>query len=292
MTEEDGSRHRIKQIEVMVSETIRETHDTSTVVFFTGNDHLDYKPGHFLTIDPHQFRALDRFAAYLEDQKGRREPPRAYSLYSAPHERYLATTVKEETYESGVTRYPPLLSPLLVNRLPVGTKVIVTGFTGPYTLPDDIESRTDHVVHICAGSGSVPNMSILKHALEHHPTIRHTFLYGNKTWADVIYAKQLRAMQNAHPDTLKVVHALSRERKDDATELIVNSRISRELVRAHVPDTDSAEFFVCGPGITKWDKLRARESGSTPAPRFLESTLTILGDLGIKNERIHRESYG
>ncbi|MDA1093994.1 MAG: oxidoreductase [Acidobacteria bacterium] len=292
MAENDGTRRRIKQIEVMVSETIRETHDTSTVVFFTGNDRLDYKPGHFLMIDPHQFRALDRFTAYLEDQKGRKEPPRAYSLYSAPHEQYLATTVKEETYQSGVTRYPPLLSPLLVNRLPVGTKVVVTGFTGPYTLPDDIESRTDHVVHICAGSGSVPNMSILKYALLHHPTIRHTFLYGNKTWADVIYAKQLRAMRDAHPDTLTVVHALSREQKRDSAELIVHGRVSRELVRTYVPDTDSAEFFVCGPGVTKWDTLRAQEAGTTPSPRFLESTLALLDDLGIKKDRIHSESYG
>lgn len=292
MSEGTSVRRRIKQIEVMVSETIRETHDTMTVVFFTGNDRLDYKPGHFLTIDPHQFRALDRFTAYLEDQKGLREPPRAYSLYSAPHEQYLATTVKEETYQSGVTKYPPLLSPLLVNRLPVGTKVIVTGFTGPYTLPDDIESRTDHLVHICAGSGSVPNLSILKHALHHHPGIRHTFLYGNKTWADVIYAEQLRAMQEAHPDTLTVVHALSRERRHAPGHVTINSRINLDLVRTHVPDTDSAEFFVCGPGITKWDTERATAAGTEPAPRFLESTLTILDELGIKKRQIHHESYG
>ncbi len=292
MAEETETRRRIKQIEVMVSDAIRETYDTTTLVFFTGNDHLEYKPGHFLTIDPHQFRALERFTAYLEDQKGKKEPARAYSLYSAPHEQYLATTVKEETYQSGATKYPPLLSPLLVNRLPIGTKVIVTGFTGPYTLPDDIESRTDHVVHICAGSGSVPNMSIMKYALEHHPTIRHTFLYGNKTWSDVIYAKQLRTMQDAHPETLKVVHALSRERKEDPTQIIVNGRISRDLVSQHVPDPDGAEFFVCGPGITKWDRQRAKEAGTEPTLRFLESSLAILDDLGVKKQQIHNESYG
>ena len=75
MSDGASGRRRIKQIEVMVSDTIRETHDTTTVVFFTGNDRLDYKPGHFLTIDPHQFPALERFTAYLEDQKGRKEPP-------------------------------------------------------------------------------------------------------------------------------------------------------------------------------------------------------------------------
>ena len=50
----------------MVADVIVETPDTSTLVLFTGNDRLDYKAGHFLTIDPHQFEALDRFTAFLE----------------------------------------------------------------------------------------------------------------------------------------------------------------------------------------------------------------------------------
>src|SRR5215475_11445895 len=96
---------RIKEMEVMVADVVVETPDTATLVFFTGNDRLDYKPGHFLTIDPHQFAALERFIAFFEDEKGKREPPRAYSMTSAPHERYLAVTVKEERYVSGSTRY-------------------------------------------------------------------------------------------------------------------------------------------------------------------------------------------
>src|SRR5215510_3481770 len=143
-----GSR-RIKQMEVMVAS---ETPDTATLVFFTGNDRLEYSAGHFLTIDPHQFEALERFTAFLEDLKGKREPPRAYSMSSAPHEKYLAVTVKEERYQSGVTQFPPLLSPLLVKRTVRGMRLTVTGFTGPYTLPDNIEAQTDHIVHICAGS--------------------------------------------------------------------------------------------------------------------------------------------
>src|SRR5436190_18255648 len=109
-------------MEVMVAEAVEETPDTATLVFFTGNDRLDYKAGHFLTIDPHQFEALGRFISFFEDVKGKREPPRAYSMASAPHERYLAVTVKEERYVSGVTKYPPLLSPLLVKRLARGTR--------------------------------------------------------------------------------------------------------------------------------------------------------------------------
>ena len=44
--------------------------------------------------------------------------------------------------------------------------MVVTGFGGPYVLPPDIETRTDHVVHVCAGSGIVPNYAILKLCLE------------------------------------------------------------------------------------------------------------------------------
>ena len=98
----------------MVADVIVETPDTATLVLFTGNERLDYLPGHFLTIDPHQFEGLERFIAFLEDLKGRKEPPRAYSMASSPHEKYLAVTVKEERYVTGLTQYPPLLSPLLV----------------------------------------------------------------------------------------------------------------------------------------------------------------------------------
>src|SRR5438132_5400037 len=167
---------RIKELEVMVADVIIETPDTATLVFFTGNDHLEYSAGHFLTIDPHQFEALERFIAFLEDLKGRREPPRAYSMSSAPHERYIAITVKEERYISGKTKYPPLLSPLLVRRTPRGTRMMITGFTGPYTLNARILEKTNHLFHICAGSGSVPNFSIIKSVLKLHPEIRHTLL--------------------------------------------------------------------------------------------------------------------
>src|SRR3954462_8103369 len=98
---------RIKELEVMVADVIIETPDTTPLVLFTGNDRLEYSAGHFLTIDPHQFEALERFTSFLEDLKGKRELTRAYSMSSSPHERYLAITVKEERYLSGVTKFPP-----------------------------------------------------------------------------------------------------------------------------------------------------------------------------------------
>ena len=277
----------------MVADVIVETPDTSTLVLFTGNDHLEYKAGHFLTIDPHQFESLRRFTAFLEDLKGKRELPRAYSMCSAPHERYLAVTVKEERYVSGTTKYPPLLSPMLVKRTERGARLVVTGFTGPYTLADNITTQTDHIVHICAGSGSVPNFSMLKYALAALPSLRHTFIYSNKTWDDVIFRDALAKLEAEHPDRLKVIHTLTREANAGLFgPKIRRGRINGALIRELVPDLDAAIVYVCGPGVSKWDVQAAKDKGEAVAPRFLETVLADLLELGVPNARIKRESYG
>ena len=284
---------RIKQLEVMVADVVVEAPDTTTLVLFTGNDRLDYSAGHFLTIDPHQFEALERFIAFLEDLKGKREPPRAYSMSSAPHERYLAVTVKEERYVSGLTKYPPLLSPLLTKRTTRGMRLVVTGFTGPYTLPTDIASRTDHIVHVCAGSGSVPNFSMIKFALAHHPNIRHSLVYSNKMWADVIFREELAKLAAANPGRLTVTHTLTREENPQQFGPNVRrGRIGLPLLREMIPDPRGCYIYVCGPGISKFDVAAAKEAGTQPQPRFLEAVLADLKALGVPDDRIKREFYG
>lgn len=277
----------------MVADTIVETPDTTTLVLFTGNDKLEYKAGHFLTIDPHQFESLERFIAFFEDSKGKKEPPRAYSMASAPHERYLAVTVKEERYVRGQTKYPPLLSPMLVKRTVRGMRLVITGFTGPYILPDDIESQTDHVVHLCAGSGSVPNFSILKHALLHHPKVRHSWIYSNKTWDDIIFRRELEELEEKHPQQLRVVHALTREADSSRFGARVRKgRVDVPLLRELLPDPSACVVYACGPAVGPWDKQQARDKGVAPPPRFLETVLAGLAEIGVPKERIEYESYG
>ena len=277
----------------MVADVVVETPDTSTLVLFTGNDRLDYKAGHFLTIDPHQFEALDRFTSFLEHLKGKAEPPRAYSMCSAPHERYLAVTVKEERFVPNVTKYPPLLSPLLVKRTVRGMRLVVTGFTGPYTAPDSLASQTDHVVHVCAGSGSVPNLSILKFALDTYPSVRHTFIYSNKTWDDVIFRGTLDQLAAAHPDRLTVVHTLTREPRESLLSPSVRrGRVDEGLLREMIPDPQACLVYLCGPGISKFDREAAKAAGTDPQPRFIEASLGHLRAIGVPDARIKRESYG
>jgi 3-ketosteroid 9alpha-monooxygenase subunit B len=286
-------RRRIKELEAMVAEVVVETHDTVTLVLFTGNERLDYEPGNFLTIDPHQFEGLERWTAYLEDLKGKREPPRAYSMASAPSERYVAFTVKEELYQRGVTKYPPLLSPLLVRRVQRGQRLTIVGFTGPYTLPPDVISRTDHLVHLVAGSGSVPNYAILKHSLALLPELRHTFIYSNKTWGDIIFRRQLEELRERHPDRLRVVHTLTRDetaarRGPDVRQ----GRVTAELLRELIPDPTACLVYACGPAVGPIERRAAKERGEFPQPRFLEAALAAIKEAGVPAERIKTESYG
>lgn len=286
-------RARIKELEVMVSEVKVEAPDTVTLILFTGNDQLAYEPGNFLTISPQQFPALERWVEYLQDLKGRKEPPRAYSLSSSPDEKYIAITVKEERYTSGVTPYPPLLSPILALRTPAGTKMVVTGFTGPYKLTDEIKQQKDEIVHICAGSGIVPSFSIIKHDLRVNEKLKHTLVYSNKKHEDIIFEDDLAQLEREYPDRLKVIHTLTREEDPSFyNDKVRKGRVSGPLLREAITRPEDTAVFVCGPDHLPWQKKAAREKGETLAPSFLSSVLGFLDELGVTKDQITKESYG
>lgn len=288
-----AERQKVHAFEVVVEEVIPEAPDTATLVLGAVDATIpEYKAGQFLTIDPHQFPVLRTQIAYLEHLKGKKELTRAYSMSSSPLEPKVAITIKVELYRPGEDLHPPLLSPLLVHGLYKGARMHVHGFTGPYVLPSDVEERTGHVVHVVAGSGSVPNFSILKHSLKTHPRLRHTFVYSNKTWADIIFREQLEALSREHPDRLKLVHTITREEDVSGHPGVRKGRISRELLEELIGDPANCLVYVCGPAITAWERRKALETKTNATPRFLESILAMLHELGIGSDRIKREAYG
>lgn len=285
----------IQMYDVEVVEVVQETHDTVTIYLDKVEKDgapWDYKAGQFCTVRPHEFPALRQLVTYFEEVKGKREPARAYSLATAPHEPYVGITVKEEHYEPGETKYPPLLSPYLVYTNLVGVRFQIQGFGGPYVWPDDLLDRTDHVVHVVSGSGSVPNYGLVKDALHRDLPLKHTWIYGNKTWDDVIFRDALHQIAEEHPDRFEIVHCITRE--DDPTvhhSTCRKGRVTRDLLEQSIGDLERAEIYVCGAGITKWDRLRAKERGTEPTPRFLEGVLDLLGEIGVEPDRIHKESW-
>ncbi len=287
------TREKIKEMEVMVADIIQEAPDTATLILFTGNDKLNYEPGHFLTISPHQFPALERWVNYLEDQKGKKEPPRAYSLTSSPDEKYLAITVKEERYTTGVTPFPPLLSPILARRTTAGQKMIITGFTGPFTFNENVRRDSEHVLHICAGSGIVPTYSIIKYDLRYFSKHRHTLIYSNKNFEDIIFYSQLRKLEEEFQERFKVIHTLTRETGNSSNDgKVKKGRVSKELISDVAQDFNSTAVFVCGPDHTVHQRKIAKDKGEELKPSFMGSVLSYLEELGVPKNKIKRESYG
>ena len=283
-------RRRVRELEVEVAEVRMDTPDTATL-FLAGDEPFEYEAGHFLTIDPHQFRILEHLIAFLEDLKGTKEKPRPYSLGSAPHEKYAVITIKEERYESGETKYPPLLSPLLTYHCPAGTRMAIKGFTGAYTYPKDITARTDSVVHVCAGSGIVPNLGLIKHSIHVNDGLKHTLLFSNKTRGDIIYYDDFAELSQQHPDKLEVIHCITREDPSG----IPNSRRGRidlDLLNKRIPDPGNCFAFTCGPGILPHERKEAKERGEEVAPKFVENMVALLHEAGLDKNQIKQESWG
>jgi 3-ketosteroid 9alpha-monooxygenase subunit B len=284
---------RLVTFDTIVREVVVETADTVTLVLEATSAFPAWRAGQYLSIDVHQFVSLRSFIGYLEQAKGRKEPPRAYSMSSAPHEPWLGITIKEELFEAGQTKYPPLISGYLVHQVRAGDRMTVRGFAGAYVLPEDVESRTEHVLHVCAGSGSVPDLSMVKHSLLHHARLRHTFIYSNKTWQDVIFRDALTALERQHPDRLRVIHALTRETGPLPEGIdIRRGRIGADLLRGVLEQEPESLVFCCGPAITVWERRACTAAGTTPPPRFLETMISLLDSLGVPRTRVTVESYG
>ncbi|HEX2225017.1 MAG TPA: hypothetical protein VHN15_12505, partial [Thermoanaerobaculia bacterium] len=170
----------------------------------------------------------------------------------------------------------------------------------PDGLPDEVlevvgAQALDHEVdrRLFVGSGIVPNFSILKHCLARGMNLRHTLLYGNKTWDDIIFRRQIEELAAAHPDRLQVIHALSREANLASLNAEVRKgRVSEELIREAIPDPETALIYTCGPALSKFDRQMAKERGEEPQPRFLETVLAALKTIGVSDDRVNYESYG
>lgn len=275
--------------EVTLDEVKQETPDTATLYFRVPPAHREYRAGQYASIAPQQFDALAGLRTSLEAEKGKRELPRKYSLTSAPHEPRLAMTVKEEAFDPPHTRYRPLLSGHLVRGLEPGAQLIVFGYAGPYVLPE-ILPRGQLIVHVVAGTGAVPNFSILKDALHRGVAARHLWIASNKRREDVLFHDELFELERAHPEQLRVVNTLTRENQPGFRCGRIDEALLRDLLP--MPALATCLVYACGPAVQPWDRKAALEAGTSPTPRFMESVLGHLHSLGVDDRRIKRETYG
>ncbi|MFI0367814.1 2Fe-2S iron-sulfur cluster-binding protein [Actinomadura sp. 1N219] len=223
-------------LKARVVDVVRETADAHSLVLEPAEgdrDRFSYRPGQFLTV---RVPAEDGWAA------------RCYSLCSSPlTDDRLKVTVKRVDGGLG--------SNWICDNVTAGDVLEVLRPAGTFT-PSSLD---DDLLLVAGGSGITPVMSILKSCLA-GGTGRVALLYANRDERSVIFAEELRALTEAHPDRLTVVHLL------ESVQGLPTPATVRSLAHPYT----GRQAFVCGPEI------------------FMDLVTDTFTDLGM---RVHVERF-
>ena len=242
-----------KYFHLTVKEIIQETSDTKTFVFWQPvHQSISYKAGQFLTL--------------IIEINGKKER-RSYSMSSSPREASLAITVKKV--------HNGLISNHLFNNLKVGDALEVMEPMGHFVAEPNAENARN-IVMFGGGSGITPLMSIIKTILPSEPKSKIYLVYGSRSEEDIIFKKQLYALEHEYKGRFKVVHVLT---KPSYTWVGYKTRINqasaviflKQDIGVHIPD---AEYYLCGP------------------EGMMEQVTNALHIFNVPVENIHKEHFG
>ncbi|MDL9937893.1 ferredoxin--NADP reductase [Gordonia sp. ABSL1-1] len=238
----DLTPHGSRSVILTVAEVIDETADAKSIVFDVPGTNAEaftsYRPGQFLTL------------RIPSEQTG--SVARCYSLASAPStDDRPKVTVKRTAAGYG--------SNWVCDNLVGGTQVEVLPPSGVFT-PKSLDVP---LLLIAAGSGVTPVMSILKATLAQSdsPVV---FFYANRRADDVIFAAELRDLQQAHADRLTLIHWL---------ENLQGLPSAPTLATLFAPFAATHTAYMCGPGP------------------FMDAVHKGLTDADFPHQNVHTEVY-
>lgn len=234
------SPHSTRSVVLTVADVIDETGDAKSLVFDVPEDSTErfhYKPGQFLTL------------RIPSDRTG--SVARCYSLASSPFgDEKPKVTVKRTADGYG--------SNWLCDNVAAGDQIEVLPPSGVFT-PADLDAP---ILLLGAGSGITPVMSILKSALS-QGSGRVLLVYANRSESDVIFAAELRGLQERFHDRLTVVHWLQS----------VQGMPSVESLATLLRPFKAYNAYMCGPGP------------------FMDAVHKALAAIGMSHHQVHAEVF-
>jgi ring-1,2-phenylacetyl-CoA epoxidase subunit PaaE len=246
-----------------------ESPSAATIRLDLGGEPFPYRPGQYITIDPHQFEDLAAEIREREAQRGKPLGPGYFSLSSDG----LDPSLLEFTVKLPLDGPPGMLPKYLLAGLDAGRKVRLAGPGGKYGLPETPPEDVAGFVHLCAGSGVAPNRGMIRHALSRNWPQRHLLLVQDREEGEALFRKELADLAERHPDRFRIRRLYSRPGRE---------RIDADRIRAEASgwiDLNTAWAFVCGPNQTRPD-----------GPGFVDHLRLALGvGLGFPPERIRTE---
>lgn len=162
---------------------------------------------------------------------------RSYSICSSPSSNLLQVGIKE--LPSGV------FSTYANQKLQIGDQILVSAPEGRFVYTN--KTTPSSIMAIAAGSGITPIMSILKSFLQEKEEGLFTLIYGNKTPEKTMFYKELRALEQAHPERLTIHWVFSQSNETEAhfgriDQSILNYALNKN---GAIPN----RFYLCGPEI-------------------------------------------
>ena len=192
---------------------------------------------------PVEWKETFRFVAgqYLTIKKeiGGKELRRSYSICTSPAENDLRVAIKkiEGGQFSGFANASLQVNDLLEVMPPMGK------FS-----PRSNGKTNKHYMAVAVGSGITPIMSIAKTVLEEEKESRFTLLFGNKNQENIIFKREIEALQARYSEQFKVHHVLSREANENA---LLHGRIDGDKItqfgNSMIDYSSLDEVFICGP---------------------------------------------
>ena len=245
-------------LSVQCVRVIQETEDVKTFCFATDLPiQFNYLPGQFITLD------LD-----INGEKVQR----CYSISSSPSRpNTLEITVKRVPAPNSQPDLPPgLVSNWLHDHITVGSTVrLKGGALGKFTCTTQPPKK---LLLISAGSGITPMISMAKWICDTAADCDVVFLHSARTPQDIIMRHELELLAARHPNFRLV--ATVTQSSGGASWYGLVGRLNEAMLTATSPDFQERMVYVCGPHA------------------FMESTKSLLQDLGFPMGNYHEESFG
>lgn len=179
---------------------------------------------------------------------------KAYSISSAPHERFFDITIR------AIGEFSNQLSSLKVGDTFTGS--LPYGFFGPETGETDL-------VMLASGIGITPFRSIIRAAKHATPKRGMHLFHSVRTHDDAIFADEFKAI--AKTSTFMYLHFVTRE--EGEPHGMHSGRISAERVLERLPKDCAFEFLLCG------------------SISFIRDMWRDLKKQGISEDRIYTEAF-
>lgn len=174
-----------------------------------------------------------------------------FSLSAGPNGQYLRLTVKGVGDDSrGVQGLHP------------GTRL---GVEGPYGLFTAQRQSRPKVLLIAGGIGITPLRALLEEIPPRKDAI--TLIYRARSWEDVVFRDELEQLIR---DRRGIIHYLIGRR---GSAELPHDPLSVQTLRRLIPDIESRDVFICGPGP------------------MMQRVDAILRSIGVPDQQIHLERF-